>query len=106
MILKDVSINNFRTLNNFNLCDLGSLHVITGVNNSGKTNFLRALDLFFNESIEGGKFDRVKDIPNHIVYGTRPGHVKTSITVTLVFCEEEINNLFHTKHKEFRKKYL
>lgn len=106
MLLKKVEINNFRTLIGFKIEKINSLHVITGINNSGKTNFLRALDLFFNENIEGERFSRQKDMPHHIVYESRSGGARTTIEVTIEFDQLEISNIFRTGHDNFKTKYL
>jgi AAA15 family ATPase/GTPase len=45
--IKDISIKRFKSLKEISLTDLGNLTIIIGANNSGKTNFLEALNLFF-----------------------------------------------------------
>ena len=48
MKIKRVKIKGFRTFLDFEIDLKESLEIIVGANNSGKSNFLRALDLFFN----------------------------------------------------------
>ena len=49
IILKNVRIQNFRSLENIDI-ELGSMNILIGQNNVGKSNFLRALDIAFNGS--------------------------------------------------------
>lgn len=49
IILKNVRIQNFRSLENIDV-ELGSINLLIGQNNVGKSNFLRALDIAFNGS--------------------------------------------------------
>jgi putative ATP-dependent endonuclease of OLD family len=51
MKIDRVSIKNFKSLKEVNLC-CGNLVSIIGENNSGKSNLIEALDLFFNPSVE------------------------------------------------------
>lgn len=53
--------------------------IVCGANNVGKTNFLRALELFFNMNPE--LFDASLDIPYDIEKGSRGGRYNTIITV-------------------------
>lgn len=48
MRIKQLIIKNFRSLKELNLQNLQNLVVLIGENSSGKTNFLEAMDLFFN----------------------------------------------------------
>ena len=54
--------------------------VICGENNIGKTNFLRALNVFFNHSSQPGLFKPDIDIPHHIYEGSRGAGSKTELT--------------------------
>lgn len=51
-LIKKVEVNYLRSLYGAVLDDVGSLNVVFGRNDSGKSNLLRALNLFFNEMIE------------------------------------------------------
>lgn len=53
--------------------------IICGENNIGKTNLLRAMDLFFNHIKEENKFDAKRDIPHHIYFGSQGGGTKTEL---------------------------
>ena len=52
--------------------------VICGENNIGKTNFLRALNLFFNHSFDTS-FNPDDDLPFHILYGSGGSGAKTEL---------------------------
>lgn len=51
-LIKKIEINYLRSLYGATLDDVGALNVVFGRNDSGKSNLLRALNLFFNEMIE------------------------------------------------------
>lgn len=51
-LIKKIEVNYLRSLYSATLDDLGDLNVVFGRNDSGKSNLLRALNLFFNEKVE------------------------------------------------------
>ena len=54
--------------------------VICGENNIGKTNLLRALNVFFNHIFKEDIFVASEDIPHHIYYGSQGAGSKTELT--------------------------
>jgi hypothetical protein len=48
-----VRINDFRSISEADVDDLEDVVPLVGLNGSGKSNFLRALNLFFNDRLEG-----------------------------------------------------
>lgn len=54
--------------------------VICGENNIGKTNFLRAMNVFFNHIHDRNIFSPAEDIPHHVYYGSRGAGCKTELT--------------------------
>jgi len=56
--------------------------VICGENNIGKTNFLRALNVFFNHPFQEDTYSPKNDIPHHIFYGSRGAGSKTEFIGT------------------------
>lgn len=80
-ILK-ISINNYRSIKRITLTtpEFGNPTIICGANNVGKTNFLRAIDLFFNEV----NFKASNDIPYEIVEATRGAGYKTTISIDFI----------------------
>ncbi|UWQ01464.1 ATP-binding protein [Aliiroseovarius crassostreae] len=51
-LIKQVEVRYFRSLYSSTISDVGDMSVIFGPNDSGKSNLLRALNLFFNDEIE------------------------------------------------------
>jgi ABC-type transport system involved in cytochrome c biogenesis ATPase subunit len=56
--------------------------VICGENNIGKTNVLRALNVFFNHMSKGDIFKPDEDIPHHIFHGSQGAGSKTELIGT------------------------
>jgi predicted ATP-dependent endonuclease of OLD family len=56
--------------------------VICGENNIGKTNLLRALNVFFNYPFQEDIYNPKNDIPHHIFYGSQGAGAKTELTGT------------------------
>lgn len=73
-------VKNFRSINNIEI-DINNDKpvIICGENNIGKTNFLRALNIFFNYITNNSLYDAKIDIPYHIYYGSRGGGTKTTM---------------------------
>jgi len=58
-----VEITKFRSISSVVLNDVGDFSVLAGLNNSGKSNVLRALNLFFTDHVEPGQaIDFSKDL--------------------------------------------
>ena len=79
--IEEIRIKNFRSIFDLKLKISPSCNLVTvcGANNVGKTNFLRALDLFF--SLDEWKFNPEIDIPYHIVKGSRGAGYRTKIKI-------------------------
>jgi predicted ATP-dependent endonuclease of OLD family len=73
----EFDIKNYRSISKIRIIPSnGNFLTICGSNNVGKTNFLRALNLFFNPLLDN--FNANDDIPYHIVEGSRgQGYVTT-----------------------------
>ncbi|HEH4059119.1 TPA: AAA family ATPase, partial [Campylobacter jejuni] len=66
-------VKNFRSLLDITLnIDNNNINTICGENNIGKTNFLRALNLFFNHN-NGVEYNQNEDRPYHIQKGSTGG---------------------------------
>ena len=52
MKLKEIEIENYRTIENLTL-SVADLLILIGENNCGKSNILRALELFYQDSVRG-----------------------------------------------------
>jgi hypothetical protein len=53
-LIKSIHIRGFRSIHDQQLAELGNLTVIVGKNSSGKSNLLRAMNLFFNGEPQAG----------------------------------------------------
>jgi len=62
---------------NLNIEDISEIITICGANNSGKTNILRALEIFFKPF----KYNPEYDAPNHKFNGSRGQAVYPEITI-------------------------
>lgn len=85
-IISKIIIKRFRS--NFDLkldIENNSIVTICGANNSGKTNTLRAINIFFNPSL----YERSKDVPFHKLEGSRGASQYPEITLTLKNNDEE-----------------
>lgn len=79
MRLTKVNIKRYRSINDLTVDFKEKMPlIICGSNNVGKTNFLRALDLFF--SLDKERFNTKEDIPYDIEEGKRGGGYNTRIT--------------------------
>lgn len=81
--LQEFRVKNYRSITDIKFTvGIDNLSVICGSNNVGKTNFLRALSLFFQPELEN--FDAERDIPYHIAEGSRGAGYKTSISAKFI----------------------
>jgi AAA15 family ATPase/GTPase len=79
-LIKAIQIHRFRSISDTSI-KVGEITIFSGINNSGKSNVLRALNLFFNgESSFGQKYDFEKDY-NKAFTGTVGGKRETKITL-------------------------
>lgn len=82
--LSSFTVKNYRSLKNVTLnFPENEPLVICGENNIGKTNFLRALNLFFNHQHDEDTFLSSRDIPHHIFEGSRGGNAKCTLQATI-----------------------
>lgn len=55
-LIKKIEVNYFRSLYNATMDNVADLNIIFGRNDSGKSNLLRALNLFFNDVVDSGNW--------------------------------------------------
>ncbi|WP_296607195.1 AAA family ATPase, partial [Nocardioides sp.] len=79
-VLAFVRIENFRSIRSVTMSDLGDYVPIVGLNSAGKSNVLRALNLFFTGSVDesGDPLDFVADYSSHA-----PSGKKKEVAVTV-----------------------
>ncbi|WP_280391051.1 AAA family ATPase [Nocardia brasiliensis] len=70
-IISGMYIENFRSFRKCWFESFGNTVPILGLNSAGKSNVLRALDLFFNDSIDGRALDFAKDISAYLPRKTK-----------------------------------
>lgn len=83
-VLKYIAIDNFRSIRSLVMADLDSYVPLVGLNSSGKSNILRALNLFFNGKVdEGGEaLDLTHDHSNFAPKGKRK-EVQVTVGITI-----------------------
>lgn len=88
MKISRINIKRFRSILSLNLdIDITNNFItICGVNNSGKTNVLKALNIFFNPE----KYIAHEDSPNHKYYGSRGGKSYPEISLWIQNGSDEI----------------
>ncbi len=111
-ILKKFQVKRYRSLMDATInIFLDEKIVICGENNIGKTNFLRAMNVFFNH-YKQELYNLKEDIPYHIYYGSRGAGVKTeligtfekgkdSITLKVLFTSDEPKYFIKNKEVTF-----
>ncbi len=81
-VISGVTIQQFRSLKELRLDDFGDFTVFAGLNNAGKSNILKALNLFFNDEVEPSvPLDLHKDLTKAKNY--RRKNVKISVEFQL-----------------------
>lgn len=53
-LISEIEIKNFRSFSSVKFKDLGDFNIVVGLNNSGKSNFLRSLNAFFTGETDPG----------------------------------------------------
>lgn len=83
MKLKKLHVKNYRSLLNVEIDFVDGMPIIIcGENNIGKTNFLRALNIFFNHIHDNELYIPSRDIPHHTYYGSQGSRMKTDFIAT------------------------
>jgi hypothetical protein len=82
--IRDIEISRFRSIRDATLSDLQDFSVLAGLNNSGKSNFLRALHLFFTGRPEPElPFSLARDYYRGELSAKRKKNIRISIHFTL-----------------------
>lgn len=87
MKINRIEIKRFRSILDLKLQinPENNFSTICGANNSGKTNILKALNIFFNPE----KYNVAEDTPNHKYYGSRGGATYPEITIVFTTQTDE-----------------
>lgn len=108
-IISKIEIKHFRSFDGgkdqekVRIEDLGDFNVFSGANDSGKSNVLRVLNLFFNNEISPGvKFDRERDF-SKIVARRFDEDIENRKKAQQVPKENSNNELVFEKPKDLRR---
>jgi predicted ATP-dependent endonuclease of OLD family len=95
--IQTIHIKRYRSIIDLNLKVNTNNNFITicGENNTGKTNTLRAIALFFNPS----KYEPSKDAPSHKYEGSGGGAVFPNISIEFVLENDDNNDLYQITRK-------
>lgn len=85
-IIDKIEISYFRSIYSISLKDCNDLNVITGGNDAGKSNILKALNLFFNNETEHDEdFDFLADLSRYREQEARSTKGRMTIWIRLTF---------------------
>lgn len=83
IVLKTLSIVNFRSIIKTPLeIDFENYTAFVGENNSGKSNILRALNIFFNDKVDDLPFDPQVDFPKNTIDISAGAQTKIIVTIS------------------------
>ncbi len=83
-LISKITIENFRSLRNEVINDISDFVVFVGINNAGKSNILRALNVFFNDEIDIGVPINVdRDYCQGMYRSRKKKYIRISVTFNL-----------------------
>lgn len=106
MRIHALHIKNYKNLKDVAIEGIGYLNILVGKNNSGKSNLLEALEIFFNEFNlfeTGPSAEPVSEISHNIWYDGNTEN-RIEIAATLLFDEKECEEIFPKEALEPVKK--
>lgn len=95
MKLKNIKIRNFRTIQDETFLELDNHITIVGPNNSGKTNILKAIQMFFTGYDNKEGYDKKRDFSRNSHKGN-----KTTINITFNKEDNEFDNQIFKEYEE------
>lgn len=98
MKIKSIRIRNFRTIQDETSIDLEDYATIVGPNNSGKTNILKAIQIFFTGYDNKEGYDRKRDF-------TRTGSKTSKTTINVTFSKEKDTSFDQAIFREYEEIY-
>ena len=85
-LIKRIEIKHFRSINELVIEDLSHINVFSGLNDVGKSNVIKALNLFFNNKVDwNSPFDFQRDTNSWHAHYSSAGHNKRYISIKLTF---------------------
>lgn len=104
--IRSISIKNFRSIRSLEM-QTSDLTAIVGDNDSGKSNVLRALNLFFNRETDLGiPLDMDRDFNRHVVLNKRVPQIDIELVLELPEGYRETNGDLVRWKKSFRQEGL
>ena len=84
--IKKIEIKHFRSINELVIEDLSDINVFSGLNDVGKSNIIKALNLFFNNQVEWNTpLDLERDTSTYHSYFSKHARKRKFISVRLTF---------------------
>ncbi len=103
MFVSGITIRNLRSLDNVVLQLRNGLTTIVGANSSGKSNILRAFELFFTGRIDRREFSAALDMPTWIMKAKAPA-ARTTVKVEFDLSARGSTRLWNSVEAVFLKK--
>lgn len=85
-LIKKIEIKHFRSIHDVVIDDLSHINVFSGLNDVGKSNVIKALNVFFNNEVERNTaFNFETDTSSWHSHRSSAGHSKKLVTIRLTF---------------------
>lgn len=97
-VISGISVEGFRSIRSADISNLGDLTAIAGLNNSGKSNLLRALNAFFRGEVEpGNQLDLGRDYYRPDLRKKKARRIRVSVRFSLPSTFNFRKDLEHVK---------
>ena len=84
--IQKIEIRHFRSINRLSVNELSDVNVFSGLNDVGKSNVIKALNLFFNNQVDWqSRLDFERDTNSYRSHYSEKGSVRKYISVKLTF---------------------
>ena len=85
-LIRKIEIKHFRSINELVIEDLSHINVFSGLNDVGKSNVIKALNLYFNNQVDwNSSFDFQRDTNTWHAHYSSESHNKRFISIRLTF---------------------
>jgi len=108
MKIQSVSIDGFRSIRDMHFETAGNLQIIIGKNDTGKSNIIRAMDLFFNGTIDKAEMNWNEDF-NHTYFKAKGKNAPNCMTISIQFFLQKTSSagkLYQNLLKELGEKFI